>query len=268
MPFCWFHKSVKLLADESSGWLSPTTRRHFANCARCRGHLEKHAVIERRLKRESLIDHQHPTPFLTGRIVSAIRRGAEAVSVPSGLKESGIRNSECLSKEIETMQRKRFVAFLGVVAAAVVLASYSPRVDAQRPGSATDGNWPLHNLDLAGSRFSTLDQINTKNVKALVPRWLFQYGIIDGVSNQTTPVIVDGVMYVTDPRGSVYAVNGADGHLSCHSLTDLIGGGSAKVHLRNRGAAYRRCRLHGAGLSCFARPKTESRSRLRPNGTL
>ena len=88
------------------------------------------------------------------------------------------------------MERKRSVALLSVVVAAVVLASYAPRVDAQRSGRATDVNWPLHNLDLAGSRFSTLDQINTRNVKALTPRWLFQYGIIDGVSNQTTPRIV------------------------------------------------------------------------------
>ena len=64
-------------------------------------------------------------------------------------------------------------------------------------------NWPLHNLDLAAGRFSTLDQINTANVASLSPRWLFQTGVIDGVSNQTTPVIVDGTMYVTDPRGSV-----------------------------------------------------------------
>src|SRR5436190_17158600 len=74
-------------------------------------------------------------------------------------------------------------------------------------------NWPLHNLDLAGGRFSPMDQINTANVATLAPRWLFQTGVIDGVSNQTTPIVVDGSMYVTDPRGSVYALDAADGHL-------------------------------------------------------
>ena len=82
---------------------------------------------------------------------------------------------------------------------------------AQQRRAVTSVNWPLHNLDLAGSRFSPLDQINTSNVSTLTPRWLFQHGIIDGVSNQTTPV-VDSVMYVTDSRGSVYAVDAADGH--------------------------------------------------------
>ena len=81
-----------------------------------------------------------------------------------------------------------------------VLATTSV-VPAQRK-AVTSVDWPLHNLDLAGSRFSAMDQINTSNVKSLVPRWLFQHGVIDGVSNQTTPIIVDGVMYVTDSRGA------------------------------------------------------------------
>jgi PQQ-dependent dehydrogenase (methanol/ethanol family) len=140
------------------------------------------------------------------------------------------------------MEQKRSAALLSIIAASAVLAStgLSPRVEAQRPAAATTVNWPLHNLDLAGSRFSALDQINTKNVKSLTPRWLFQYGIIDGVSNQTTPVIVDGVMYVTDPRGSVYAVDAADGHLLwSYDVTSLIGGGRREGYIfRNRGAAY------------------------------
>jgi quinoprotein glucose dehydrogenase len=85
-----------------------------------------------------------------------------------------------------------------------------------------------------------MDQITRSNVATLSPRWLFQYGIIDGVSNQTTPVVVDGVMYVTDPRGSVYALDAADGHLLwSYDVTDLIGGGRREGYVfRNRGVAY------------------------------
>ena len=110
-------------------------------------------------------------------------------------------------------------------------------LDAQRKGNV---DWALHNLDLAGSRYSTLDQINARNVKTLTPRWLFQYGIIDGVSNQTTPIIVDGTAYITDPRGGVYAVNAVDGHLLwSFDVTKLIGGGAREGYVfRQRGAAY------------------------------
>ena len=133
------------------------------------------------------------------------------------------------------MKRTRFAAFLGIMTMSALLAS-----SAQQRNAVTSVNWPLHNLDLAGSRFSTLDQINTSNVASLVPRWLFQHGVIDGVSNQTTPVIVDGVMYVTDSRGSVYAVDAADGHLLwTYDVTSLLGGGRSEGYVfRNRGVCY------------------------------
>jgi quinohemoprotein ethanol dehydrogenase len=124
-----------------------------------------------------------------------------------------------------------------LIACAVILAA--GRLMAQRTESKTV-NWVLHNLDLAGTRFSPLDQINVGNVASLTPRWLFQYGVIDGVSNQTTPVMVDGVMYLTDPRGSVYAVNATDGHLLwSYDVTALLGGGAREGYVfRHRGVAY------------------------------
>src|SRR6516225_814897 len=38
--------------------------------------------------------------------------------------------------------------------------------------SASTANWALHNLDLAGTRYSPMTQINRTNVKSLAPRWL------------------------------------------------------------------------------------------------
>ena len=108
------------------------------------------------------------------------------------------------------------------------------------PATAQDVDWPLHNFDLAGSRYSEMDQIDTTNVHTLTPRWLFQTGVIDGVSNQTTPVIVDGIMYATDSRGSVYALDAANGHLLwSYDVTDLLGGGRREGYIfRHRGVTY------------------------------
>src|SRR5262245_43188096 len=114
------------------------------------------------------------------------------------------------------------------------------RMSAQSRTAATTVNWALHNLDLAGTRYSAMDQINRSNVKSLTPRWLFQHGVIDGVSNQTTPIVVNGTMYVTDSRGSVYALDAADGHLLwSYDVTSLIGGGAREGYVfRNRGVVY------------------------------
>src|SRR3984893_3483869 len=145
------------------------------------------------------------------------------------------------------MKRNGSLTVLTLVTVSAVLAS--PRVDAQRATAATSVNWPLHNLDLAGGRFSPLDQINRSNVKSLTPRWLFQHGVIDGVSNQTTPIIIDGMMYVTDSRGSVYAVDAADGQLLwTYDVTNLLGGGAHEGYVfRNRGVVYANGVIYAAG---------------------
>jgi glucose dehydrogenase len=131
------------------------------------------------------------------------------------------------------MKRHRLIAGVGLSA---VLAIHL----AAQNQSASTVNWALHNLDLAGTRYSPMTQINRTNVKSLVPRWLFQHGVIDGVSNQTTPIVVNGTMFVTDSRGSVYAVDAADGHLLwSYDVTTLIGGGSREGYVfRNRGVVY------------------------------
>jgi PQQ-dependent dehydrogenase (methanol/ethanol family) len=65
--------------------------------------------------------------------------------------------------------------------------------DIARPRS---GEWPTYHGDLSGNRHSPLDEINTTNVARLAPRWTFQ--VPGGQSAlQVTPVVVDGLMYVT-----------------------------------------------------------------------
>ncbi len=119
-------------------------------------------------------------------------------------------------------------------AAALFLGGATPALGQQNV------DWRLHNLDLHGSRYAELDQITPENAHRLEPRWLFQHGVIDGVSNQTTPIVIDGVMYLTDSRGSVYAVDAHDGHhLWTYDVTNLLGGGRAEGYIfRHRGPTY------------------------------
>jgi len=140
------------------------------------------------------------------------------------------------------------VVLAAVVSVPLALASRAG-VAAQSPGAGRNVDWVLHNLDLAGTRYTPLDQITRENVKTLTPRWLFQHGVIDGVSNQTTPIIVNGTMYVTDSRGSVYALNAADGHLLwTYDVTNQLGGGRREGYIfRNRGATYANGVVYTAG---------------------
>jgi alcohol dehydrogenase (cytochrome c) len=56
-------------------------------------------------------------------------------------------------------------------------------------------NWAVYGGGYDSQRYSRLDQINTENVSELRPAWLKQFGIPHGF--ETTPLVVDGVMYLT-----------------------------------------------------------------------
>jgi len=69
--------------------------------------------------------------------------------------------------------------------------------------------WLMYGHDYTNDRYSALDQINTSNVSQLVPRWIFQTGIV--ASFETTPVVSDGVMYITTAYNHLFALNARTG---------------------------------------------------------
>src|SRR5579862_6647577 len=77
---------------------------------------------------------------------------------------------------------------------------------------STGADWPSYGgTDLAW-RYSALDKINTTNVKKLLPAWIFQTGDYQDAL-QSTPIVVDGIMYVSTARSFVYALDGATGRV-------------------------------------------------------
>tara|TARA_Y100000588_G_scaffold395298_1_gene522682 strand:+ start:8499 stop:10211 length:1713 start_codon:yes stop_codon:yes gene_type:complete len=71
-------------------------------------------------------------------------------------------------------------------------------------------NWLTYNGSYESWRYSKLDQISRHNVKKLIPVWSFQPGIVDG-GLQATPIVVDGVMYLTSSLNRVFAIDAATG---------------------------------------------------------
>ncbi len=70
-------------------------------------------------------------------------------------------------------------------------------------------NWGHVGQDPGGTKYSTLDQINTGNVKSLQKAWTFHTGDKTGFF-ESTPLVVDGTMYVTAQNG-VYALDAQTG---------------------------------------------------------
>ncbi|MEK6209630.1 MAG: PQQ-binding-like beta-propeller repeat protein [Pseudomonadota bacterium] len=70
-------------------------------------------------------------------------------------------------------------------------------------------NWLSHGRDYGNQRFSPLTQINKSNVKSLAPRWTFKSGVSS--TFQTTPIVADGVMYLSLPFSHVVALDAKTG---------------------------------------------------------
>jgi alcohol dehydrogenase (cytochrome c) len=65
--------------------------------------------------------------------------------------------------------------------------------------AASSGDWLMYGHNYWNNRFSPLNTINTSNVRNLVPRMVLQTGTERLGSFENTPVVVNGVMYVTTP---------------------------------------------------------------------
>jgi len=81
------------------------------------------------------------------------------------------------------------------------------RVDGNfiRANTAKTPDWPSHGLDYAETRFSKLDQVNAGNVKDLGLAWSYNLESTRGV--EATPLVVDGIMYVTASWSVVHAID-------------------------------------------------------------
>ena len=70
-------------------------------------------------------------------------------------------------------------------------------------------NWLMYSGDYAGRRYSALDQISTANAASLVPKWAYQ--TMAGGKFETTPLVVDGVLYGTGADDRAFALDARSG---------------------------------------------------------
>jgi quinoprotein glucose dehydrogenase len=109
----------------------------------------------------------------------------------------------------------RFVAF---AAMSLIASVTGARFSAAQPADGAIGDWRYYGGDAGGSRYSLLAQINKSNVAQLKVAWEYHTGdVSDGSDNrrksefETTPIIADGMMYLTTPFNRVVALDAETG---------------------------------------------------------
>jgi quinohemoprotein ethanol dehydrogenase len=119
-------------------------------------------------------------------------------------------------------------------------------------GSGADGaeisnrrfGWPMHGRDAWEQRYSPLDQINSLNVEKLGLAWAVDLGTNRGI--EATPIVVDGVLYLSSAWSVVHAFDAATGK-PLWRYDPKVPRARAKLFccgVVNRGVAHHRGRIY------------------------
>src|SRR5687768_13589109 len=105
-------------------------------------------------------------------------------------------------------------ALLILVMCSVTLVSGQVGPPQVTPQQLLDGlndptRWLTYHGNYNGHRHSPLTQITPENVSQLSPQWTFQTGVLG--SFQATPIVIDGVIYVTGFNNNAWAIDARSG---------------------------------------------------------
>jgi glucose dehydrogenase len=110
----------------------------------------------------------------------------------------------------------------------------------QTPSVSSSQEWRYYGHDPGGMRFSPLKQINRTNVRNLQRAWTYEVsqGSDSGIEAfESTPLMVDGVLYFTTPTGRAIAVDGDSGK-ELWLFDPFAGDSTRRRPVPSRGVAY------------------------------
>ena len=96
---------------------------------------------------------------------------------------------------------KALLLVLATVVPAAAQVPYERILDA----ASEPGSWLTYSGTYAAQRYSTLDQITRENVERLQPAWVYQ--VRSSHKFEVSPLVADGVMYITEPPSDVTALD-------------------------------------------------------------
>ena len=108
---------------------------------------------------------------------------------------------------------------VGIIATAFLMLSCAESTNSPNPKksnthlSQPNVNWPLHGYDFSEKRYSELQAINLSNVDKLGVSWYTDIEAKSLRGVESTPIVIDGIMYVTGPWNLVMALNAVTGEV-------------------------------------------------------
>ncbi|MBL8214835.1 MAG: PQQ-dependent dehydrogenase, methanol/ethanol family [Bryobacterales bacterium] len=100
---------------------------------------------------------------------------------------------------------------LALFALGATLAAQTVPYERIRDAEKEPHNWLTYSGNYNGQRYSPLDLINTNNVKRLKVAWVHHTNTTE--SHETTPIVVDGIMFLTEGPNVVKSIDTRTGNL-------------------------------------------------------
>jgi quinoprotein glucose dehydrogenase len=107
-----------------------------------------------------------------------------------------------------------------ILARSLVVVTLAGNLTAQ-VASRNSRDWPVYGGAQEGGHYSPLTQINRSNVKQLQVAWTFDTEETGGL--QTSPIIVNGILYGISPTQKIFALNAATGALKWKFDSGVVG---------------------------------------------
>ena len=132
-----------------------------------------------------------------------IREGVPGTSMPSFKSTLTANQILLLTRHIRSLRVDEAPVREG--------SQHGSLVSPERLSAAAEdhNNWLMYGRDYTNQRFSPLAAVRRENVARLVPVWSFQTGVPDGL--ESTPLFVDGVIYLTTAWDHVFAIDARTG---------------------------------------------------------
>ena len=110
------------------------------------------------------------------------------------------------------VRRRNSRALIWVLAISLLTIGVAVPRSAAQDNEKENLNWRYYGNDPGNMRYQNVDQINPTNVSRLKPAWVFHTGVHDkDASMETTPIVLNGVMYLTSGDDDVFAVKAGTG---------------------------------------------------------
>ena len=126
---------------------------------------------------------------------------------------------------------KRTICLLAAVLPLAAQVSY----ERLRQADSEPANWLTYSGNYSAQRYSGLNQITPANVRQLRPVWVYQMQTTERV--EASPLVADGMMYVSEPGGSVTALDTLTGRPLWKYVRTVAKGARGCCGQVNRGVA-------------------------------